>query len=178
MPAAMNGGPAIEGRYRFTLGHEGGGHWRLHRPLVEANSGQKSLFGDTRQPTVVCRSSQSNERVELQANLYASCLLMPRKLVFQAWRDRFGNDEMTQLTGALRNAGELRVVDRAADVMVLGTVERAAGHVLVTARLVRTANRYQLWAHTYEFDPPGDSAALAQTIATAVRAELHIRPDR
>jgi GNAT superfamily N-acetyltransferase len=29
--------PAIEGRYRFTLGHEGGGHWRLHRPLVEAN---------------------------------------------------------------------------------------------------------------------------------------------
>jgi hypothetical protein len=84
--------PAIEGRYRFTLGHEGGGHWRLHRPLVEANSGQKSLFGDTRQPTVVCRSSQSKERVELQADLYASCLLMPRKLVFQAWRDRFGND--------------------------------------------------------------------------------------
>jgi Zn-dependent peptidase ImmA (M78 family) len=88
--------PAIEGRYRFTLGHEGGGHWRLHRPLVEASSGQGSLFGDTRQP-VVCRSSQSNERVELQANLYASCLLMPRKLVFQAWRDRFGNDHPRML---------------------------------------------------------------------------------
>ena len=28
----------------------------------------------------------------MQADLYASCLLMPRKLVFQAWRDRFGND--------------------------------------------------------------------------------------
>jgi Zn-dependent peptidase ImmA (M78 family) len=89
--------PAIEGRYRFTLGHEGGGHWRLHQPLVEASSGQGSLFGDTRQPTVVCRSSQSNERVELQANLYASCLLMPRKLVFQAWRDRFGNDHPRML---------------------------------------------------------------------------------
>jgi Zn-dependent peptidase ImmA (M78 family) len=89
--------PAIEGRYRFTLGHEGGGHWRLHRPLVEASSGQGSLFGDTRQPTVVCRSSQSNERVELQANLYASCLLMPRRLVFQAWRDRFGNDHPRML---------------------------------------------------------------------------------
>jgi hypothetical protein len=88
--------PAIEGRYRFTLGHEGGGHWRLHRPLVEANSGQQSLFGDTRQP-VVCRSSQSNERVELQANLYASCLLMPRMLVLQAWRDRFGNDHPRML---------------------------------------------------------------------------------
>jgi hypothetical protein len=28
--------PSIEGRYRFTLAHEGGGHWRLHRPLVLA----------------------------------------------------------------------------------------------------------------------------------------------
>jgi Zn-dependent peptidase ImmA (M78 family) len=83
---------SIEGRYRFTLAHEGGGHWRLHRPLVQANSGQESLFGDKGQPTVVCRSSQAKERVELQADLYASCLLMPRKLVFQAWRDRFGND--------------------------------------------------------------------------------------
>ena len=91
---------------------------------------------------------------------------------------RFSSSLATQLTGALRNAGELRVVDRAADVRVLGRVERAAGHVLVTARLVRTANRYQLWAHTYEFDPQGDSAALAQTIAAAVRAELHIRPER
>jgi hypothetical protein len=88
--------PAIEGRYRFTLGHEGGGHWRLHRPLVQANSGQESLFGDTRQP-VICRSSQSNERVELQANLYASCLLMPRKLVFQAWRNKFGNEHPRML---------------------------------------------------------------------------------
>jgi hypothetical protein len=25
--------PAKEGRYRFTLAHEGGGHWRLHRHL-------------------------------------------------------------------------------------------------------------------------------------------------
>jgi len=78
--------PSIEGRYRFTLAHEGG-HWRLHRRLVQANSGQGS-----RQPTVVCRSSRAKERVELQANLFASCLLMPRELVFQAWRDRFGND--------------------------------------------------------------------------------------
>ena len=62
--------------------------------------------------------------------------------------------------------------------MVLGNVERAGGRLLVTARLVRTGNRYQLWAHTYEFDTQGDSAALAETIATAVRAELHIRPDR
>jgi Zn-dependent peptidase ImmA (M78 family) len=84
--------PRVEGRYRFTLAHEGGGHWRLHRPLVLANSGQESLFGDQRRSTVVCRSSQAKERVELQADLYASCLLMPRKLLMQAWRDKFGND--------------------------------------------------------------------------------------
>jgi hypothetical protein len=29
--------PAMEGRYRFTLAHEGGGHWRLHRPLFATN---------------------------------------------------------------------------------------------------------------------------------------------
>jgi Zn-dependent peptidase ImmA (M78 family) len=83
--------PRIEGRYRFTLAHEGGGHWRLHRPLIQANSGQVPFFGDAPRPTVVCRSSQGKERVELQADLYASCLLMPRKLILEAWRDKFGN---------------------------------------------------------------------------------------
>jgi hypothetical protein len=95
--------PAIEGRYRFTLAHEGGGHWRLHRPLLEANRGQESLFGDTQQPTVICRSSQSKMRVELQADLYASSLLMPRKVVFQAWRDRFGNDRSRMLRREVGN---------------------------------------------------------------------------
>ena len=28
----------------------------------------------------------------MQADLYASCLLMPRKLIMQVWRDAFGND--------------------------------------------------------------------------------------
>jgi hypothetical protein len=48
--------PSIEGRYRFTLAHEGGGQWRLHRSLVLATSGQGSLFGDMPRPTVVCRT--------------------------------------------------------------------------------------------------------------------------
>jgi Zn-dependent peptidase ImmA (M78 family) len=80
--------PRVEGRYRFTLAHEGG-HWRLHRPLVQADSRQGSLLGE---PAVVCRTSQAKERVEFQADLYASCLLMPRQLVMQAWRDMLGND--------------------------------------------------------------------------------------
>src|SRR5215831_8496931 len=51
------------------------------------------------------------------------------------------------------NADELRVTDQAPDVQVMGSVEGAAGHVRVTARLIRKANRYQLWSHTYEVDP-------------------------
>jgi TolB-like protein len=90
--------------------------------------------------------------------------------------ERFGASLAAQLTGALRNAGELRVADGAPDVLVQGSVEKAAGYLLVTVRLVRTANRYQLWSHVYQIDPRVETAALAQTIATAVRAELHIRP--
>ncbi len=92
--------------------------------------------------------------------------------------ERFGARLAAQLTGALQSAGELRVVDRNPDVTVQGSVAKAAGSLLVTARLVRTANRYQLWSHVYQIDPGMDPAALAQTIGTAVRAELHIRPGR
>jgi Zn-dependent peptidase ImmA (M78 family) len=90
--------PRIEGRYRFTLAHEGG-HWQLHRSLVQARSGQGSLFGDAEPATIVCRSSRAKARVELQANLYASCLLMPRKLIMQAWMNMFGNDHPRLLRG-------------------------------------------------------------------------------
>src|SRR5579875_223877 len=81
--------PEREGRYRFTLAHEGGGHWRLHRPLVRPTDGQGSLLTDRARPTVICRTSQAKERVEWQADFYASCLLMPRKMVFAAWDEAF-----------------------------------------------------------------------------------------
>jgi Zn-dependent peptidase ImmA (M78 family) len=83
--------PSMEGRYRFTLAHEGGGHWRPHRHLYARDSAQTSLFGGTSHPSVVCRSSQAKERVEWQADFYASCVLMPREMVIKAWHDRFGN---------------------------------------------------------------------------------------
>jgi hypothetical protein len=49
--------PAKEGRYRFTLAHEGGGHWRLHRHLFAKDPMQAPLFGGPAAPSVVCRSS-------------------------------------------------------------------------------------------------------------------------
>jgi hypothetical protein len=83
--------PSKEGRYRFTLAHEGGGHWRLHRRYFNVNPGQAGLFAGSVPPSVICRSSQAKERIEWQAGYYASCLLMPRNLVIEAWRERFGN---------------------------------------------------------------------------------------
>ena len=40
--------PRIEGRYRFTLAHEGGGHWRLHRPLVQPTATKAHFSGTCR----------------------------------------------------------------------------------------------------------------------------------
>lgn len=80
--------PEREGRYRFTLAHEVG-HWRLHRPLVHPTEGQGSFLIDPARPTVVCRASRAKERVEWQADFFASCLLMPRKMVFATWDEAF-----------------------------------------------------------------------------------------
>ena len=81
--------PAKEGRYRFTLAHEGGGHWRLHRRLFAKDPAQAALFPGPSTPAVICRTSQSKVRVEWQADYYASCLLMPRKLIMGAWDEMF-----------------------------------------------------------------------------------------
>ena len=81
--------PAKEGRYRFTLAHEGGGHWRLHRHLFAKDPAQAALFGGPARPSFVCRSSEAKKREEWQADFYSSCLLMPRKLVFAAWDEVF-----------------------------------------------------------------------------------------
>ncbi len=83
--------PAKEGRYRFTLAHEGGGHWRLHRHLFGKDPAQTSLLDPNAPPSVVCRTSQAKARIELQADFYASCVLMPRKLVFAAWDEAFSD---------------------------------------------------------------------------------------
>jgi hypothetical protein len=81
--------PSKEGRYRYTLGHEGGGHWRLHRHLFAKDPAQATMFGRPAIPSFICRSSQAKKREEWQADFYSSCLLMPRKLVFAAWDAAF-----------------------------------------------------------------------------------------
>jgi Zn-dependent peptidase ImmA (M78 family) len=80
--------PAKEGRYRYTAAHEVG-HWRLHRGLFGRDPTQTPLRDVNAPPSVICRTSQPKARIELQADLYASCVLMPRKLVFAAWDESF-----------------------------------------------------------------------------------------
>jgi Zn-dependent peptidase ImmA (M78 family) len=47
------------------------------------------MFKEAGSPSVVCRSSKAKEPIEWQADFYASCLLMPRKLVLAAWEEMF-----------------------------------------------------------------------------------------
>jgi Zn-dependent peptidase ImmA (M78 family) len=121
--------PTMEGRYRFTLAHEGGGHWRLHRDLVRSDRDQKVFFADV--PTLICRSSQDMKRLEWQANFYASCLLMPRRLVlaeWAAWQDRLGR---------AKGRGEVDAVNDALFECVAGPIARRFG-------VSRTALRIRL----------------------------------
>jgi Zn-dependent peptidase ImmA (M78 family) len=86
--------PSRVGRYHFTLAHEIG-HWRLHRQHFLKNpSEQRRLFDDgSPTPDVVCRSHERKKPVEWQADCFAACLLMPRKMVYAAWTEfRSGDD--------------------------------------------------------------------------------------
>ena len=64
--------PSKEGRYRYTLAHEGGGHWRLHRRLFANGSVRTALFDQLPVPSVICRSSRAKEPIQWQADYYAS----------------------------------------------------------------------------------------------------------
>jgi len=81
--------PGIEGRYRFTLAHEIG-HWVLHRVLFQRADMQCLLFDDQGKPAIVCRTNSKKEAVEIQADKFAGALLMPRKLVLDAWVRLYG----------------------------------------------------------------------------------------
>ena len=82
--------PEVEGRFHFSVAHEIG-HWRKHRHYFKTDNGQRSLSESSNRRSVVCRTSQAKERIEWQADYYASCLLMPKSMVLAAWKNRFGN---------------------------------------------------------------------------------------
>jgi len=92
--------PSKEGRYRFTVAHEVG-HWRLHRGLMGKDIGDVPVE-DSPQAMVICRSSEAKARVELQADIFASCLLMPRRLVQAAWNAAFADGRPRAFKSSIR----------------------------------------------------------------------------
>lgn len=87
--------PRILGRYRFTLAHEVG-HWRLHRKHLMDDPNAASLFEQNSDPAFVCRSS-SKPPEEWQADRFAACVLMPRRLIFEAWERWQGKPDEVSL---------------------------------------------------------------------------------
>ena len=77
--------PELEGRYHFTLAHEVG-HWTLHRDYVASARREPEGY--------VCHKARRRNRIEWQADYFAACLLMPRRLVFQSWDYSLGSGPM------------------------------------------------------------------------------------
>ena len=76
--------PGMEGRYRFTLSHEIG-HWQLHRTYLLSSDPTSGLTRRQRPASVICRTRASSP-IEVQANAYASYVLMPRGLICDQWK--------------------------------------------------------------------------------------------
>ncbi len=143
--------PAKEGRYRYTLAHEAG-HWRLHRGLIGKDPAQSSLLDTPGPPSVICRKSDAKERVEFQADLYASCLLMPRRIVHFEWKERLGRSSPLLLrdlrpNGSVMMRAERRVNElgqREVDAVDDALLEEVAEPFAQRFRVSRAAMRIRL----------------------------------
>jgi Zn-dependent peptidase ImmA (M78 family) len=92
--------PAMEGRYRFTLAHESG-HWRLHRDMIMDGVMQASFLDG---PSLISRSGAAKAREEWQADYYAACLLMPRRMVAAIWGEHFPDGRQRVLQSSVANS--------------------------------------------------------------------------
>jgi hypothetical protein len=100
-----------EGRYCFTLSHELG-HWVLHRPQVEADRVAPTLFGPASDaPAFVCRTSEKKAPAEWQADQFAARLLMPSRLVREAFVAQCGTAAI-EIEGFSMRRGDVDVLAR------------------------------------------------------------------
>jgi hypothetical protein len=85
--------PAMRGRFNFSLAHEIG-HWCLHRACYELRQRIADLFSRPAAPSIICRTSQQKTRIEIQADIFASYLLMPRAEMIKAWQRLIGPEHL------------------------------------------------------------------------------------
>lgn len=97
------------GRYRFTIAHEVG-HWRLHRQHLMNDPSAAMLFEQDGTPAFVCRSTAKPSE-EKQADMFASCVLMPRRLVFEAWEEWRGSRDEVALADLAFNPDDEIALD-------------------------------------------------------------------
>lgn len=99
-------GPREQGRFRFTLAHEIG-HWILHRPLLIAALDQPDLFSELSGVGTLVTLNRSltdasAPRHEIQANRFASTLLIDHETLREEFRSRFGDVRTVAKGGVVR----------------------------------------------------------------------------
>ncbi len=92
------------GRYRFTLAHEIG-HWVLHRPVILAAAQQGGLFEDASNDVITTLNRSivgpNPPREEIQANRFASALLIDRDALPREFAARFQPGELSGVLTAV-----------------------------------------------------------------------------
>ncbi len=96
-------GETTRGRYRFTIAHEIG-HYILHRHFLDSASPTESFPFLPHAPQFVCRNG-GRERQEIQADLFAAFLLMPKARIISAWEQVVGPNH-----GAEDVSGEIQQI--------------------------------------------------------------------
>jgi Zn-dependent peptidase ImmA (M78 family) len=136
--------PSKEGRYRYTVGHEIG-HWVQHRHYFLENPDQRLLFPkNTPEATVICRTSQSKDPMERQADYFSAYLLMPKEMVYSAWEKHHGS--MTPYVFNLRNRENLRAMGfvEPDEILASMAIEFVAGEIAPIFRVSVKAMQIRL----------------------------------
>ncbi|MBQ8214186.1 MAG: ImmA/IrrE family metallo-endopeptidase [Clostridia bacterium] len=93
------------GRHRFTAAHELA-HWLIHQELYSGTGDAAAMLKSLR------KSSEADRRIELQADMLASALLLPISQVKKAFYRTSGEDRVSQLAtrfGVSKQAMEIRL---------------------------------------------------------------------
>jgi len=93
------------GRHRFTAAHELA-HWLIHQELYSGTGDMAAMLKSLR------KSSEADRRIELQADMLASALLLPISQVKKAFYRTSGEDRVSRLAaqfGVSNQAMEIRL---------------------------------------------------------------------
>ena len=93
------------GRHRFTAAHELA-HWLIHQELYSGTGDAAAMLKS------LSKSSEADRRIELQADMLASALLLPISQVKKAFYRTSGEDRVSQLAtqfGVSNQAMEIRL---------------------------------------------------------------------